>query len=77
MIKLTNVSKEYDGHPVLKNINLSFKEKGMVVIYGSSGSGKTTLLNCIAGLIPFTGSIEINHQHLESMDDDWLRGESK
>ena len=35
---------------VLKDINISFKDKGLVYILGKSGSGKTTLLNLIAGL---------------------------
>lgn len=69
MIKITNVTKVYDNRPVLKNIDLSLPKRGLVVIYGSSGSGKTTLLNCIAGITSFEGSIEVNHQHIESMDD--------
>lgn len=72
MIKITNVNKSYDGRPVLKNINHTFPEKGLVVIYGPSGSGKTTLLNCIAGLIKFDGSIQVNKQNIELLTDEDL-----
>ncbi|PYE30258.1 ABC-type bacteriocin/lantibiotic exporter with double-glycine peptidase domain [Rhizobium sp. PP-WC-1G-195] len=39
------------GLPVLKGINLSFPEKGVVAIVGRNGSGKTTLLKAVLGLI--------------------------
>ncbi|MFA7378544.1 MAG: ABC transporter ATP-binding protein [Erysipelotrichia bacterium] len=43
---------------VLRHINLSFFQKGMVLLSGKSGSGKSTLLNLIAGIIsPTSGSI--------------------
>lgn len=57
MIKIVNGFKEYRSavnKVALKNINLSFSQTGLVVIYGPSGSGKTTLLNCISGLDSFT-----------------------
>ena len=69
MIKLTNIVKKYDNRIVLKNINHEFPLKGISVIYGPSGSGKTTLLNCIAGLISFTGSIQVNHRSIENLND--------
>ena len=72
MIKLANVSKKYDSRVVLNNINHEFPNKGISVIYGSSGSGKTTLLNCIAGLINFSGSIQVNHHHVENLNDNDL-----
>ena len=72
MIKLINVRKSFQKRTVLKNINYEFPRSGLCIIYGASGSGKTTLLNCIAGLIPFEGSIEVYNQTIESLSDDEL-----
>ena len=72
MIKLTNVRKTYQSRVALSNINYKFPRNGMCIIYGASGSGKTTLLNCIAGLINYEGSIEIDHQTIETLNDDEL-----
>lgn len=54
LIRLDHVSKEYyfNGKPffALKDITVSFPQRGMVAILGPSGCGKTTLLNLMAGL---------------------------
>ena len=72
MIKLTNVRKAYQNRIALNNINYEFPRKGLCIIYGESGSGKTTLLNCISGLISFEGNIEIDHQNIETLNDEQL-----
>ena len=72
MIKLTNVTKQFQNRTALDNINYQFPRYGLCVIYGASGSGKTTLLNCISGLIPFEGSVEIDHQNIELLSDNEL-----
>ena len=72
MIRINNLSKNYDSRKVLRNISFDFKNKGIYVIYGPSGSGKTTLLNCIAGLTDFSGSIQVNRQNIETLNDDDL-----
>ena len=54
MIELKNVYKSYKTgsikRKVLNDIDLTIKEKEIIIILGASGSGKTTLLNCISGL---------------------------
>lgn len=54
MIQLKNINKFYQTYHekihALKDINLSFGNKGMNFIVGKSGSGKSTLLNIIGGI---------------------------
>ncbi len=57
-VRLAKVSKAYDSHVVLADINLDVSPGEFVVIVGRSGSGKSTLLNLIAGL-DFASSGEI------------------
>jgi ABC-2 type transport system ATP-binding protein len=57
MIKVNNLSKQYGGHQVLKNINLQFESGKVYGIVGENGAGKTTLFRCIAGLENFEGEI--------------------
>ena len=76
MIELKNVSKKYNGVFVLKNINLSFPQYGIVMIYGPSGCGKTTLLNIISSLCDFEGNVSFNGKSFKNMkeeDKDRLR----
>ena len=72
MIKLTNVRKVFQSRVALNNINYEFPRNGLCIIYGQSGSGKTTLLNCLSGLISCEGSIEIDHQRIETLNDEEL-----
>lgn len=46
-IELRNVSFSYDGHAVLKNINLKIQKGKTVALVGSSGAGKSTLADLI------------------------------
>ena len=77
MITLTQVNKTYHTASgviveALKNINLTFPDKGLVFILGKSGSGKSTLLNCLGALDHLTsGEIKLNNISLsESGDND-------
>ena len=54
-LSIKNLNKVYQSKNIedvqaLKDINLSFQQKGLVFIVGKSGSGKSTLLNIIGGL---------------------------
>lgn len=47
MIEVRNLSKNFGSLQVLCDINLTVKEKEVVVVIGPSGSGKSTLLRCL------------------------------
>ncbi|MBM3211070.1 ABC transporter ATP-binding protein [Candidatus Poribacteria bacterium] len=52
MIKIENLSKEFEGHQVLKGLNLRIEKGETLVVMGRSGCGKSVLLKLIIGLIP-------------------------
>ena len=50
MLILTNLSKNFHGRFVLKNINYNFPQNGLIALVGVNGAGKTTLLNILCNL---------------------------
>ena len=58
-IAVKNVSKNYDNHAVLKDINLSIGAGEIVGLIGPNGAGKSTLLKAIMGLINYSGDLSV------------------
>ena len=50
-----NISKEYDGREIIKDISLTIHQGDIIAIFGPNGCGKSTLLNILAGLTEKTG----------------------
>src|SRR5574344_1722604 len=68
MIRLENVSKEYNGVNIIKNISINFRKNGLVCILGPSGSGKSTLLNLIGGNTTGTGNIYLGQTNINELN---------
>ena len=50
-LRLKNISKSFDGVPVLQNLHLSLQPGSINGLLGENGSGKTTLFNLILGTL--------------------------
>ena len=68
-LKLENVTFSYDGRrDVLKNVSMTFPEKGMTAIVGESGCGKSTVVSILIGAYrPKAGDVTVGGQPLESV----------
>ncbi len=54
-ILFQDVSKSFDGTPVVRGLTLSIGDGEFFTFVGPSGCGKSTILNMIAGLEPLSG----------------------
>ncbi len=63
VLKVTGLSKSFNGVPVFRKVNFEIHKGDRVAIIGNNGRGKTTLLKILAGLIPpDEGKIVYGHQ---------------
>ena len=68
IIELQNVTKSYDGHIVLNDINLVINNGEFLTLLGPSGCGKTTTLRLIAGFeTPDCGRIIIDGRDVSAL----------
>ena len=68
-LKLNGVTFSYDGkRDVLKNVSMTFPEKGMTAIVGRSGCGKSTVVNMLVGAYrPKEGCVTVGGEVLENV----------
>ncbi len=60
-LKMSNINKNFDGVPVLREIDFAVKSHEIHALLGENGAGKTTLMNILGGVLPAdSGHIEIN-----------------
>ena len=58
MIALVNISKQYGGDYLFRDVSLRFGDRDRVAIVGSNGAGKSTLMKIVMGLVePDEGNI--------------------
>ena len=74
MIAVTEISKEYEGRPVVNRVSFEVKKGQNLILLGTSGSGKTTLLKMLNRLIePSSGTIFLDGQDVRNMPVESLR----
>jgi NitT/TauT family transport system ATP-binding protein len=56
-LQISNVNSIYANGNGINNIRVQIQQGEVLSVVGPSGCGKTTLLKAIAGIIPFSGSI--------------------
>jgi len=60
LVSFNNVTNEFGGVRVLKDVSFELADEGKVGLVGENGSGKTTLLNLIAGALkPDSGVVHV------------------
>lgn len=65
ILSVSNLSKKFGDHEVLKDISTTVSKGEVVTIIGPSGSGKSTLLRCLNYLeIPTSGEITLKGKSL-------------
>lgn len=74
MIEVKNITKSFEGRPVLKNISTVFEDGKTNLIIGRSGSGKTVMIKNIIGLMrPDSGQILYDGRGLTLMNKEDLK----
>lgn len=74
MIKIKNLCKSFDGHEILKNIDLEIKSGEVLSIIGPSGSGKSTLIRSINYLdVPDSGEVIVDSQKFTEKNQKIIR----
>ena len=74
IIEVKNITKSFEGRPVLKNISTVFEDGKTNLIIGRSGSGKTVMIKNIIGLMrPDSGQILYDGRDLTLMNKEDLK----
>ena len=67
VLHIEHITKKYEDHTVLNDVNLTVHQGEVIVIIGPSGCGKSTLLRCINALEPIQGGeIRLEDKKIEA-----------
>jgi len=71
ILKTKDLTKKYDNHVVVDNLNLEIEEGEIFGLLGPNGAGKSTTMNMICGIVrPTLGEVEF-------MGDDFKKNRKK
>jgi len=69
MIELVDLHKSFNGHAVLRGVNLHIPKGKITVIIGPSGCGKTSIIRHIIGLLkPDKGKVIVDGVDIHKLD---------
>ena len=68
MINVSHLTKKYNRFVANDNMSFMVKDGEIAVLAGPNGAGKSTAIKCIAGLLRFSGDIEICNHSNKSME---------
>ncbi len=69
-LQVRNLSKQFGGLTVAKNINVDLKPGDRTALIGPNGAGKTTFANLITGILqPSAGDIRLNGQDIGGLSE--------
>ncbi len=64
-LHISKLSLGYESLSLFDDLNLSYRQSGLIALMGRNGIGKTTLIRCLAGLkSPNQGQVLINQENL-------------
>ena len=68
MINVSHLTKKYGRFKANDNLSFTVSDGEIAVLAGPNGAGKSTAIKCIAGLLRFSGEIEICGHNNKSAD---------
>ena len=68
LLKLTGVTKQFQGLLAVDHVNLDMKEHSIHSLIGPNGAGKTTTVNLITGVLSKTeGTVEFDGKDISNL----------
>ena len=72
MINVSHLTKKYNRFVANDNMSFIVNDGEIAVLAGPNGAGKSTAIKCIAGLLRFSGEIEIcGHNNKSRSGSTW------
>jgi ABC-type branched-subunit amino acid transport system ATPase component len=67
MLRAVGVSVAFDGLLALDRVSIEVGAGEILGVIGPNGAGKTTLFDCLSGLVPSTGTVELSGRDISRL----------